>query len=133
MGRAHREAFESPDAGSVPAARLVDRMLDPIIEFDIAHPGFKALFARPDMPAGLAAAVAPLQEALLGRVEALLGARAPGLSAAERTRSARVLIKILQAMVPLVTAARGDERAAMAAEVKRVLLGYLEPLEHRRR
>ncbi|MFI0352024.1 TetR/AcrR family transcriptional regulator [Actinomadura sp. 9N407] len=132
MVRAHRQAFESPDAGRVPAARMVDRMADPIIEFNLAHPGFKALFARADMPAGLAAAVAPIQAALLGRVEALLRVRAPGLSPAERTRSARVLIQIFQAMVPMVTAAAEDERAAVTAEVKKVLLGYLEPLERRR-
>ncbi|MEW2360139.1 TetR/AcrR family transcriptional regulator [Spirillospora sp. NPDC029432] len=132
MGAAHREAFGSPGVGALPAAEMVDRMVDPIIAFNIANPGFKALFARADMPAGLAAAARPIQAALLGRVEAVLAERAPALSAEERTRSARVLIQIFQAMVPMATAADGAERDAVIAEVKKVLLGYLEPLERRR-
>ncbi|GAA3936901.1 TetR/AcrR family transcriptional regulator [Actinomadura viridis] len=129
MRRAHREAFESADMSGLPAAEMIDRMLDPIIAFNIANPGFKALFARPDMPPGLAAAARPIQAALLGRVEAVLEARAPGLAPGARNRSARVLIQLFQAMVPMVTAAEGDERAAVIVEVKKVLRGYLEPLE----
>ncbi|MFC5745440.1 TetR/AcrR family transcriptional regulator [Actinomadura rugatobispora] len=132
MGRAHREAFESgDDLGALPLPEMIDRMLDPILAFNIANPGFKALFARPDMPAGLAAAARPIQAALAGRVEAVLAARAPGEPEAERSRRARVLIQIFQAMVPLVTSAREDEREAMIAEVKKVLRGYLEPLDGR--
>jgi AcrR family transcriptional regulator len=131
MGRAHREAFESGDLGALPLPEMIDRMLDPILAFNIANPGFKALFARPDMPAGLAAAARPIQAALLGRVEAALEARAPGEPEAQRTRRARVLIQLFQAMVPLVTSAAEDEREAMIAEVKKVLRGYMEPLEGR--
>ncbi|GAA2439925.1 TetR/AcrR family transcriptional regulator [Actinomadura vinacea] len=132
MGRAHREAFESGDLVGPLLPEMIDRMLDPILAFNIANPGFKALFARPDMPAGLASAARPIQTALLGRVEAVLAARAPGVPEGERARSARVMIQIFQAMVPLVTSSRGDEREAMITEVKKVLRGYLEPLEQRR-
>ncbi len=129
LAAAHRAAFESTDLVAVDLDVLIDRVVDPIVAFNVANPGFKALFARPDMPAGLARAAQPIQAALLGRVEAVLAARAPALSAAERTRSARVLIQIFQAMTPLITAAPTDvERAAEVRELKKVLRGYLAPI-----
>ncbi|GAB2604420.1 TetR/AcrR family transcriptional regulator [Streptomyces capparidis] len=125
---AHEEAFGSSDFTSVGLAPLLDRIVDPIIGFNLANPGFKALFARPDMPEGLTDAARPIQEALLGRVEAMIGARAPGLPEAERRRTARVTVHLFQAMVPLVLAAAGAERQAMVEELKKALFGYLDPV-----
>ncbi|MCX5380138.1 TetR/AcrR family transcriptional regulator [Streptomyces sp. NBC_00091] len=122
---AHQEAFDEAHFTSATLEGLLDRMVDPIVAFNVANPGFKALFARTDMPAGLADAARPVQSAMLARVEAMIGARAPGLAAEERSRTARVGIQIFQAMVPLVVAAEGDERAAMVRELKRALHGYL--------
>ncbi|TDC54275.1 TetR/AcrR family transcriptional regulator [Actinomadura sp. KC345] len=130
MGGAHRTAFEAADLGAVPLAELIDRVVDPLLAFNIANPGFKALFARPDMPAGLTAAVRPIQDALLGRVEGILAARAPGLAEDHRTRGARVLIQVFKALVPLVTEAEpGADRDALVAELKRVLAAYITALE----
>ncbi|MFJ7159383.1 TetR family transcriptional regulator [Streptomyces sp. NPDC101118] len=122
---AHQEAFDEARFTSLPLDGLLDRMVDPIVAFNIANPGFKALFARTDMPAGLADAARPVQAALLARVEAMIAARAPELPAGDRTRTALVGIQIFQAMVPLVVAAEGEERAAMVRELKRALHGYL--------
>ncbi|WP_405982367.1 TetR/AcrR family transcriptional regulator [Streptomyces sp. NBC_00158] len=122
---AHQEAFDEARFTSLPLEELLDRMVDPILAFNVANPGFKALFARTDMPAGLADAALPVQSALLARVEAVIAARAPRLPAAERSRTALVGIRIFQAVVPLVVAAEGAERAAMTRELKRALRGYL--------
>ncbi|MFG2000284.1 TetR family transcriptional regulator [Spirillospora sp. NPDC048911] len=127
MRAAHQEAFGAVDFAALGLDDLLDRMVDPIVAFNIANPGFKALFARPDMPPGLAEAAQPIQAALLGRVEEMLATRAPGMPEAERGRMARVLIQIFQAMVPLVTSAEGAERAAAIVELKKVLRGYLAP------
>ncbi|RST07045.1 TetR/AcrR family transcriptional regulator [Streptomyces sp. WAC07149] len=122
---AHQEAFDEARFTALPLPELLDRMVDPILAFNVANPGFKALFARTDMPAGLADAARPVHAALLARVEAMIAARAPRLPAAERSRTALVGIRIFQAMVPLVVAAEGAERAAMTRELKRALHGYL--------
>ncbi|MEU5879868.1 TetR/AcrR family transcriptional regulator [Spirillospora sp. NPDC047279] len=128
MRAAHQEAFGAVGFAALDLDEMLDRMIDPIVAFNVANPGFKALFARPDMPPGLAEAARPIQAALLGRVEQVLVARAPGLGEDERRRMARVLIQIFQAMVPLVTAAEGDERTAAVVELKKVLRGYLAPV-----
>ncbi|WP_328469390.1 TetR/AcrR family transcriptional regulator [Actinoplanes sp. NBC_00393] len=128
MGIAHRAAFDG-DLAALPLDELLDRVVDPILAFNVDNPGFKALFARPDMPPDLAAAAGPIQGALLGRIEAILATRAPEQPDADRVRSARVLVQIFQAMVPLVVAAPEEERPALAVELKRVLGGYLRTVE----
>ncbi|TQS22244.1 TetR/AcrR family transcriptional regulator [Microbispora hainanensis] len=133
MRDAHGEAFAPAGLAALAALDLddlIDRVVDPLVAFNIANPGFKALFARPDMPPGLATAAGPIQSALLGRVEAILAVRSPGLSAPERARSARVLVQIFQAMTPVVVAAASEEeREAEVRELKKVLRGYLAPLD----
>ncbi|MHA6621496.1 TetR/AcrR family transcriptional regulator [Pseudonocardia sp. DLS-67] len=129
MGAAHTAAFDGADVAHLPLDDLLDRILDPLIAFNLANPGAKALLAGPDAPAPLAVATRPLQEALLGRVSAVIGTRAPGLPAVERDRAALVAAQIVRAMTGAITAAEGAERAALVGELKRVLKGYLGPLE----
>ncbi|RJL24862.1 TetR/AcrR family transcriptional regulator [Bailinhaonella thermotolerans] len=128
MGEAHQGAFADADWAAMTLDEMLDRVVDPIVAFNAANPGFKALFARADMPAGLTEAARPIQAALLGRVETMIAALAPGLPPDGRTRAAVVGIQIFKAMLPLVLAAEGPERAAMTAELKRVLRGYLGSL-----
>jgi AcrR family transcriptional regulator len=133
MGAAHAEAFggafDEATIADLPLDEMLDRVLDPLIAFNLANPGAKALLAGPDAPAQLAAATRPLQESLLGRVTALIGARSPGLSAAERDRVALVAVQIVRGMTGAITAAAVEERAALVGELKRALKGYLAPLE----
>ncbi|MFH8890434.1 TetR/AcrR family transcriptional regulator [Streptomyces sp. NPDC017949] len=125
---AHQEAFDTTHHTAAALDAVIDRMVDPIIAFNVTNPGFKALFARPDMPAGLTDAARPIQSALLARVEALIVARAPELPATERVLMARVAIQIFQSMIPLVVAADdGPEREAVVRELKRALRRYLAP------
>lgn len=129
LGAAHREAFDEAHYTAAALDTVIDRMVDPIVAFNVTNPGFKALFARPDMPAGLTDAARPIQSALLARVEALIEARSPQFPAPERVLTARVAIQIFQAMIPLVVAAAdGPEREALIRELKRALHRYLAPV-----
>ncbi|MCP2163765.1 TetR/AcrR family transcriptional regulator [Goodfellowiella coeruleoviolacea] len=127
--RATRQAaFDGVDFTRLRLAEVLDRVVDPIVAFNIANPGFKALFARPDMPADLTEATQPIQHALHAAVEELIAARAPDLPAAQRRRTTQVSMRIVQAITPLAVAATGAERAATVVELKKVLFGYLEPV-----
>ncbi|GAB3845077.1 TetR family transcriptional regulator [Dactylosporangium cerinum] len=128
MREAHTAALAGLDVSTMDWRDVLDRTVDPIVAFNVANPGFKALFARPDMPPGLAAAAAPIQAALLGRVEAVIAAKVPDLPAADRTRTARVAIQVFQAMLPMLLAAPPDERPVVVGEIKKVLHGYLAAL-----
>ncbi|WP_238015472.1 TetR/AcrR family transcriptional regulator [Dactylosporangium sp. AC04546] len=128
MREAHEAALLGADPSTLDWPELIDRTVEPILAFNVANPGFKALFARPDMPAGLAAAAEPIQAALLGRVESVIAAKAPSLPAEVRTRTARVAIQIFQAMLPMVLGSPPEERPAVMAELKKVLYRYLSAL-----
>jgi AcrR family transcriptional regulator len=129
MGEAHAAAFDGADVADLPLDDLLDRILDPLIAFSLANPGAKALLAGPDAPAHLSVAARPLQDALLGRVAAVIGARAPGLPEVERNRAALVAVQIVRSMTGAIAAATGEERSALVVELKRALKGYLAPLE----
>jgi AcrR family transcriptional regulator len=131
VGAAHAAAFDGAATAELPLDELLDRTLDPLLAFGLAHPGTKALLAGPDAPAQLAAATRPLQEALLGRTAAVIGSRAPGLLPAERDRAALVAVQIVRAMTGPIAAAAGAERAALVGELKRALRGYLAQFEER--
>ncbi len=121
-------AFDGADLATLPLDQVISAITGPLVEFNLANRGFKALFARPDLPPSLTAAVAPLHVALLGRVSALLSARAPGLEADDVARAATVSIQLVRAMMPLIVAAEGAERAVLEGELRAVLHGYLEPV-----
>jgi AcrR family transcriptional regulator len=128
MRHAHASAFDLTDAAELALDELIDRMVDPVVAFNVANPGLKALFARTDMPAKLTAAIRPLQEAVSDRVETVIAAHAPALPAKQRARCALVSLQIVKALIPPIVAARGKERTALVAELKEALLGYLEPV-----
>lgn len=131
LGAVQATAFAGADAGvlaTMPLDELIVAITGPLVEFNLANRGFKALFARPDLPSSLTAAVAPLHAALLGRVAGLMAARAPGLPPAVVERTATVAIQLVRAMMPLIVAADGAERAVLVLELRAVLHGYLEPV-----
>jgi AcrR family transcriptional regulator len=127
MRAAHDAAF-SGDLTGLPLDQLLDRMLDPLIRFNIEQPAFHELITHTTDPARLAHSMQLLHEALLDRVEKLVAARAPHLPVARRRRCAQVSVQLVKGVLPLVLAAPATERMAMAAELKCALEGYLAPL-----
>lgn len=119
------EVFTIDSVADASLPELVDAVLEPLVAFNIAHPGFKAIFARTDMPAGLRDAVAPIQVNIHQSVAQLLGLVLSDHQPDEVARIATVAIQLVRGMVPLITDATGTERDALTAELRRVLLGYL--------
>ena len=107
---------------------LLDRIVDPLIAFDLANPGFQALFAGAGIAPQLADVARELDEEILRRVEALVAARAAGLDAERRTLVATIAVRIFKAVLPLALAADLPRRTAIITELKAALRGYLEPL-----
>lgn len=123
---AHGEAFD-PSVARLPLDRMLDRILDPLIAFDRANPGFHALLADPHLPRELAGAKKPAQKLMLERVEAILEARAPGLPPQERRLTAEVAVHLFRGLLPMIMAAAETELPRVGAETKRALHGYLAP------
>lgn len=129
MRAAHALAFDQTRVTELTLDELIDQVVDPLIAFNLAHPGAKALLANTDLPDGLRGATRPLHEAVVGRVAAILHARNPARPAAERDLAAIVTVRIVAALMPPIVAADEPQRLALTAELKKALHGYLAPLE----
>lgn len=127
LQEAHGEAFDIAVA-SLPLDEMLDRILDPLIDFDRANPGFYVLMADPKVSPALAGAKKPAQKAMFERLNQILEARAPDLPEDERSRTAEVAVHIFRGLLPLIMAAETDDLPKVAAETKRALSGYLSPV-----
>lgn len=111
------------EAASLESA--VHAAIMPIVEINRANPGFKALFARTDMPASMREAVAPVNESLHGRIRAAVARRLPQLGDADLDRTVLVVRHMVQGLMPVIVAAPDAERAALVRELERSLVAYL--------
>ncbi|PXY30167.1 hypothetical protein BAY59_13190 [Prauserella coralliicola] len=124
---AHDKAFD-PGFATLPLPDLIDRMIGPMIEVNVANPGFKALFNAADMPERLAAPTRQLHQAVVGKIAEVLATRAPDMSEESVRTTAVVATQIFGALLNTVVAAPEAEREVWITELKRALRGYLEPI-----
>ncbi len=119
---------EAPaDAAGAPLPALVDAVLAPFERFHRTHPGYFAVLFAPAGSRALATVRGRLRERLVARAEELLRRRAPRLGAARRRRVARAAVEAARALLQYVeTALPAAERRPMRAELRRMLVAYLE-------
>lgn len=112
------------DLAALPIPELVARVVEPMVAFNLAHPATKALLAGGAVSPELAAATAGLHEAMCDRVEALLGAVAPRLAAADRHLAAQLSFQIFGGVLPAILAAPPSERPRIVRELTAALAAY---------
>ncbi|MEV7559832.1 TetR/AcrR family transcriptional regulator [Streptomyces sp. NPDC089795] len=123
---AHGQAFR-PENIHRPLPELLDAVLDPVIAFNCENPAFWALMHGTGVP-GIAQEHEKLHESLLTRIEAVLRDRCSGITPDELAHTSNMILGIFKSSLDLILAHEGDERAAYTAELKTVLLRYLEPM-----
>jgi AcrR family transcriptional regulator len=131
MGETHDAAFRAGLEGvaELPLPEMVDRVVDPLIEFNLAHPAAKSLLTGADLSPALAASTQQLHQAFHDQLEVLVAARVPGLSRPARRRVATVSTQIFKALLPNVLGASPRDRAAIVRELKTALVGYWTVVE----
>ncbi|MFJ7588097.1 TetR family transcriptional regulator [Streptomyces sp. NPDC097617] len=122
----HGQAFR-PENLRRPLPELLDAVLDPVIAFNCENPAFWALMHGTGVP-GIAQEHEELHEGLLTRVEAVLRDFCPAATTHEIAHTSNMILGIFKSSLDLILAHEGDERAAYTAELKTVLLRYLEPM-----
>lgn len=123
---AHGEAFD-PAVASLPLEEMLDRVIDPVVAFDRANPGFFALQSDPTLSPEFASAKRPAQKLMFQRLDQILAERAPGLEPEQRQRTAEVAVHLFRGMLPLIMNAAEADVPALVAETKEVLFAYLSP------
>lgn len=122
----HGQAF-LPENLDRPLPELLDAVLDPVIAFNCENPAFWALMHGSGVP-GITQEHEELHCNLLTRIEAILHGFAPAATPAELTHTSNMILGIFKSALDLILAHEGPERAAYTAELKTVLLRYLEPI-----
>jgi AcrR family transcriptional regulator len=132
--RAIHERALPLDPLELPLDRLIDRVVRPLADFHDRTPAFRRVFASHDAPPGATGAAparlrAQLFESFVDRLDVLFATRNPRLPARDRRRAALMTATIGQAIL----AQRGRtsvpaDRKAMLDDLRRALLGYLQPL-----
>ena len=121
-----RECLSS-DGAPLAIATVVDRMLDPLLAYVAAHPDFLAVMeanARPGQPGP---ADADLDAAAQAAVEEVVLACVPGVSKAKRAACGAAVTGAVEGMMGRAArAADVRERRALVAELKHMLVAYLE-------
>ncbi|MFE2287606.1 TetR/AcrR family transcriptional regulator [Streptomyces sp. NPDC059443] len=128
---AHGQAF-LPENLERPLPEVIDAVLDPVIAFNCENPAFWALMHGSGVP-GIAQEHDELHAGMLTRIEGVLQSRTPpaagpAADSAELTHVAQMVLVIVKASLELILASEGAERAAYVAELKIVLLRYLDPM-----
>jgi AcrR family transcriptional regulator len=116
----------SVEATTLPFSQWLDRLVDELIAFHLAHPAFHTLF---DAPPSLEVAglTQQLPQELQTRFELGLQVRAPQLSATQRRLSVTMSVQLFRSVPRLVLQAEEAEQRLLVCELKTMLQRYLEP------
>jgi AcrR family transcriptional regulator len=125
---AHDEATQT-EIARLPLSELVDRVIDPFLDFRKKAPGFDALFTGSSVSPELAARIQMLHEELKRRVAEMISIRLPDLPARELQTYAEVSIQIVKGLLPLAMNGTVAQRKAGVRQMKTVLERYLAPLD----
>ena len=132
MRQIHEKAFPM-DSQGLALDRLIDRIVRPLADFHDRNPAFRRVFATvessaDDMRAAPARLRAQLFESFVDRLDVLFASRNPRLPARERRRAALISASVGQAVLARRSRASAAEKKPLLAELRRLLLTYLQPL-----
>lgn len=108
--------------------QVVSSAVGSIVDFNLAHPGFKALFARPDMPESMREAAAPVNERLHERVRQMVAAIIPALDDDRLDVTVLVVLHTVKGLLPPIVAATEPLRSTLVGELEHSLTAYLRSI-----
>ena len=116
-------------AAEAPLGDLIDRLVDPFLEFRRNAPGFDALFVGSVVSRELAERIQALHQQMQQRIAQLIQMRAPHLSDRMIQTAAETSVQIVKGMLPLALEGSAKQRKVGERELKLVLERYLAPLD----
>jgi AcrR family transcriptional regulator len=113
----------------MPLREIIDRLVDPFLEFRRNAPGFQALFIGSVVSHELAERSQILHQQLTRRIGKLIQLRNPRLREEQVERAAETSVQIVKGMLPLAVEGTSKQREIGGRELKLVLERYLAPLD----
>lgn len=126
LQRLHETALTHENA-ALPLPDFLDRILDPIIAFNRAHPALMRLFGATRMSPTLASVFDEQHAGVIRQFDTAFAARLPHLDPVRRRRMVAVSLQIFLSLLPFTLDPDAREADAMVKELKAVLYGYWKP------
>jgi len=124
--RAQLDATLAPEiVRDMPITAIVSQLIDGITAFKASHAGFDMIFTSSSVPVQQSIAVQRMHEEIVGRVDALLAGRFPGLDPQRRRIGAVVGVAIVKGLTPLAGPPDNLPAAQVLVEAKGAVLAYL--------
>ncbi|MEU8627868.1 TetR/AcrR family transcriptional regulator [Streptomyces sp. NPDC048669] len=117
-----------PNHLELPLDRMLDAILDPLIEFNCENPAFTVLMHGSEIPGTITQDHDAVHTTMLSRVETILTDYLPDTPPAEINRVATMIFILFKAGLDVIMAHEGAEREAYIKELKTVLFRYIEPM-----
>ncbi|MBA3824798.1 MAG: TetR/AcrR family transcriptional regulator [Ktedonobacterales bacterium] len=117
----------TPDLLTLPLPTLLDRIIDPLMDFEMGQRGFKALFVGVHASPEIAQATRAMTDEVARRFAGIFTERLPALDPTLALRYSTITLSIVKAFLGLA-ASPVLPREVLVTELKTVLLRYLEPL-----
>jgi AcrR family transcriptional regulator len=122
----HEKVFTAETA-RLPLDRMYDLIVETLHAFSRAHPGFRPLFVgSPTTAPALATAAATLHRECVDRVDLMMSHGMPNIPPARRRLLANLNVTAVKAMLPLAETSNPRCRAAVLAEIKRMLYAHMQ-------
>ncbi|WP_392532219.1 TetR/AcrR family transcriptional regulator [Nostoc sp. C117] len=119
------------DVSGLDFARMVDRVIDPMIAFERKHPAFRHLNAGQEGEGTLAQAAQRMDREILATIYDLLRRVSPDLNSIQGWQIARITKALYKGMSYLIQQEKevetdGGDVDKMIADMKRIMADYLE-------
>jgi AcrR family transcriptional regulator len=124
--RALHAVVLSEEAARLSMPEFIDQLVDRLAEFHATRPAFLSLFYGSPTSAHLAAAADRLHRECVAGAEASMAARLPHIDPARRRLHAALSVQVVRALLPLAVGASPAERALVLAEIKKLLMRYMD-------
>ncbi len=121
-----RNTFFSDEAAALPFPLWLDRYIDKLIAFHSSHPAFHILICAP-ISSRVTNMIQELPLVMQENFARELARRAPSLSQEQCILSARMIVQIFKGTLMLIFQVDEEEAKQLVAEMKTVMLRYLEP------
>jgi len=109
----------------VPLSQLVDDIIDSLVEYHQAHPGFQALWLQSQGDPRLARIHQDLTQTLIRKTAWIFARRYPKLDEASALRFSQICIRTVQALLPLAGYGQAID-SQIIVELKTMIRAYLQ-------
>jgi AcrR family transcriptional regulator len=119
-----------PDLAALPLPAIVNQTVDRLVAFNSTHPGFNQIVSSTWVPTDLRGIGEALNAHLTDSIQQMMQALCPNLPVLRRQVCTRVLLSLIEGIMPQTQTPNPAENALAVEEMKRLGLAYIQSLQN---